>query len=283
MDEILRFGPHSRLSGVLTGTRSDGAPILVLPSAGLIPRAGPFRLHVELAHRLARHGIRTFRYESPGVGETPRLKGCGPREAALEAIGTLHRETGQTRFVVGGVCSAADAAWMAAQDDTRVGGLVMIDGISFIGPWFHLARARDVLRRGPQAWPGIAARLVRRLPPGGRAGGDSSMYREWPSQAVARRQFTGLVERGVRSLWIFTGGYTDRFLHPRQFYWGLGAGTRDPRVSMRYWPDCDHTFYARSHRERLLDTMEAWLTGIAWSADTTPVDSRPSAVEEAAA
>lgn len=87
------------------------------------------------------------------------------------------------------------------------------------------------------------------------------MYREWPSQSEARHQFSGFVERGVRSLWIFTGGYTDRFLHPRQFRWSLGAGTRDPRVSMHYWPDCDHTFYARRHRDRLLDTVETWLVG----------------------
>ncbi|WP_145985498.1 alpha/beta fold hydrolase [Marilutibacter maris] len=261
MDTILRFGPRSRLSGVLTGSARSDAPILVLPSAGLIPRAGPFRLHVELAHRLARHGMRTFRYESPGVGETPRLKGCGVREAAVEAIEALSRETGQRRFVVGGVCSAADAAWAAACDDTRVAGLIMIDGVTFTGPWFHLARAGDVLRRGPRAWPGVAARLMHRLPQGGRAGGDSSMYREWPSQSEARHQFSGFVERGVRSLWIFTGGYTDRFLHPRQFRWSLGAGTRDPRVSMHYWPDCDHTFYARRHRDRLLDTVETWLVG----------------------
>jgi hypothetical protein len=28
---------------------------------------------------------------------------------------------------------------------------------------------------------------------------------------------------------------------------------------MHYWPDCDHTFYARQHRDRLLGTIEQWM------------------------
>ena len=34
---------------------------------------------------------------------------------------------------------------------------------------------------------------------------------------------------------------------------------RDRRVVMHYWPDCDHTFFAKAHRDRLLDTVERWL------------------------
>ena len=65
-------------------------------------------------------------------------------------------------------------------------------------------------------------------------------------------------ERG-HSLWVYTGGYATTFQHPRQFAWSFGAVTRDPRVTMLFWPDCDHTFFARSHRDRLLDTVDRWL------------------------
>lgn len=259
METIVRFGPQGRLVGLLSGAPAVGVPTLVLPNAGLLPRAGPFRLHVELARRLAGHGIRTFRFEAPGVGETPRINGWGSREATIAAIDQLAREHGCSRFVVGGVCSAADAGWTAAVADERVDALVMLDGISFTGPWFHFARIADVLRRSPREWPGVLKRWWERLRRNEDAP-DIGDYREWPDRDETQRQFNALLARDVRSLWIYTGGYTDRFLHPRQFAWSMGAAARDRRVAMHYWPDCDHTFYARAHRDRLLATVERWLT-----------------------
>lgn len=109
MERIVQFGPEGRLVGILSGgTQADDSPTLVLPSAGLIPRSGPFRLHVELARRLEGHGLRTFRFEVPGVGETPRPQGWGSRETTLAALDHLANGYGCRRFVVGGVCSAAD-------------------------------------------------------------------------------------------------------------------------------------------------------------------------------
>jgi hypothetical protein len=31
-------------------------------------------------------------------------------------------------------------------------------------------------------------------------------------------------------------------------------------VAMHYWPDCDHTYFARAHRDRLLVAVEDWMT-----------------------
>ena len=258
MDRIIRFGPERRLVGVFSGgCLPANAPTLVLPSAGLLPRGGPFRLHVELARRLAPRGVRTFRFEVPGVGETPRLPGCGSAEAARAALDCLAADHGCQNFIIGGLCSAADVGWHAAVHDKRVRGVLMIDGVSFVGPWFHLARMGNLLRRPPGEWTGVMRRKWRRARTAV-ATPDLADYREWPSREQARQQFAGLLERDVRSLWIYTGGYRDRFLHRRQFGWSFGAAASDDRVAMHYWPDCDHTFYARTHRDRLLDTVERW-------------------------
>lgn len=274
MDRIVQFGPQGRLTGVLSGVSLPAnAPTLVLPSAGLLPRAGPFRLHVELARRLAARGVRTFRFDSPGVAEAPRLAGFGTREATLAALDHLASEFGCQRFVVGGLCSAADAGWCAAVEDRRVAAVLLLDGISYVGPWFHVARIAHLLRRPARDWPGVVARLWQRLRPGSGSGSvarDMGDYREWPDRAQAQRQFSGLLARDVRSLWIYTGGYADRFMHPRQFSWSFGAAAQDHRVTMHYWPDCDHTFYDRSHRDRLLATIENWLVGLAAPAAAGP-------------
>lgn len=259
MNTIVKFGPHDRLVGILSGaSTSRKIPTLMLPNAGLVPRAGPFRLHAELAQRLAALGMQTFRFDVPGVGEAPHLDGFGAREAVRSAMDQLAASHGCTTFAVGGVCSAADLGWRTAMDDERVRAVLLLDGISFTGPWFHYARFIGVLRRAPREWIGLLVRLLSRL----RQGGGPlrvDYYREWPDRSEARRQFAELVAREVRLLCVYTGGYSERFLHPRQFVWNFGPAARDPRVTLRYWPDCDHTFFARDHRERLLDIIEEWL------------------------
>ena len=261
---FVRFGPENRLTGVLSGIHGTG-PTLLLPSAGLQPRSGPFRLHVELAQRLATHGIRSFRYDVPGVGEAPRLADCDAVRATMAAMDRLEAEHGCRSFAVGGICSAADIGWEVAALDRRVTALLQADGICFAGPWYHYARVLGLLRRLPREWRRFARALPARLRSGSGGGGglDSSAYRTWPDLARVRREFTQLLDRDARLLFIFSGAYEDCFVHPRQFGWTFGPAARDPRVTMHFWRDCDHTYFGGVQRERLIGTIEQWMLGMA--------------------
>lgn len=275
METIVRFGPGARLVGILSGADlPPDAPVLVLPNAGLVPRAGPFRLHVQLARRLAPLGLRTFRFDLPGVGESARAPGLDHGQATLAALEHLCASLHGARFAVGGICSAADAGWLAALSNERVAGVVMLDGMCYTGPWFQFARVRAALRRGPRHCFGVARRLVRRH----RAGADTDTppmdLRDWPPLEQARAQMATLLGRGVRLLCIYSGGIGDYFLDARQFGWTFGAAARDPRVRLHHWRDCDHTYFARRHRERLLDTVVTWLVKDVFPA--TPVRPEPS-------
>lgn len=266
---IVRFGPDGQFTGVLTGDPGAASnPVLLLPSAGLQPRSGPFRLHVELGERLAASGIRTFRFDAPGVGEAPRVTGFDAIAATRAAMDALEAGQGGMQFIVGGICSAADIGWSAAVQDERVAALLMLDGIAFTGLWFAYARTLDRLRRVPREW----RRMLRdaRRNGGGGEGLSSADFRDWPTHAQAREQFARLVARGTHMLWIYTGGYTDRFQHARQFRWAFGAPAADPRIAMHYWPDCDHTFYARTHRDRLIGRIDAWIAGLKEAATLKP-------------
>lgn len=259
-DEVfVRFGPGGQLNGVLCNAASDG-PILLLPSAGLQPRSGPFRLHALLARHLAAHGIRSFRYDIPGVGEAPRMPSCDATQATVAAMDQLQAMHGCRTFAIGGICSAADTGWDVASADPRVIALLLLDGVCFAGPWYRYARVLDLLRRLPREWRHFARRMPARLR--GDGGLDSNAFRSWPSHAQAREQFAQFVARGMRLLCIFSGGYADRFLHPRQFAWSFGEPTRDPRVTLHYWPDCDHTYFSAAQRERLIDTITRWMAGL---------------------
>ncbi|QNP40686.1 alpha/beta hydrolase family protein [Lysobacter solisilvae (ex Woo and Kim 2020)] len=259
-DAFVRFGPGGQLVGVLSGPRTEGRPVLLLPSAGLQPRSGPFRLHWILAQRLAAAGICSFRYDVPGVGEAPRLPGCDATQATIAAIEQLQSMHGVRTFAIGGICSAADTGWDAAVADPRITGLLLLDGLCFRGPWHRYARILGLLRRLPKEWRHFARKASGRLR--GDASLDSNAFRTWPTQAQAREQFAQMVARDMRLLCIFSGGYADRFLHPRQFRWSFGAPAMDPRVAMHYWPDCDHTYFGKGQRERLLATVVEWMRSL---------------------
>lgn len=260
MNTIERFGPERRLTGVLSGPPTTGL-ILLLPSAGLQPRAGPFRLHTELAARLSARGMRTFRFDVPGVGEAPRLNGLDAGEATLAAIDHLGAAHGGRRFAVGGVCSAADTGWEVANMDARVSAVLLLDGLCYTGPWYQYGRVIDRMRRIPTQWRRMLRSARRRM--GEAKGLDSTAFRTWPSRDTARNQFEQLVKRDVRMLWIFSGGYAERFIHPRQFAWTFGPPVKDPRVTMHYWPDCDHTYFGSTQREKLIGTVQDWMEGMA--------------------
>jgi acetyl esterase/lipase len=267
------FGPDSRLVGVLTGATTGEQAILVLPNAGLVPRAGPFRVHVEIAQRLAARGIRTFRFDLPGAGESPHLAGIDARSATQAALDHLATRGIATRFVVGGVCSAADRGWIAAVDDPRVVGVVLLDGVAFKGPWFQFSRVASLLGR-PREWMAF----VRRRIASSRGGGDeaasliTAAYRDWPTRAEAHAQLAAMIARNVRLFFVYTHGVAEYLRDPRQLVWSFGAAFKDPRVTCHYWRDCDHTFYARFVRTRLLDALEAWFVG-AFGAGKEPHDT----------
>jgi hypothetical protein len=258
MPTLERFGPERRLVGVLSGAGAASQPVLVLPNAGLVPRAGPFRLHVEIAQRMEQRGIRTFRFDLPGVGESPHLAGMDAQAATRAALDHLAERGIAERFVVGGICSAADRGWLTALDDARVAGVVLLDGVCFTGPWFQLARIAGVLKRPPQHWLGVLRRHAGAGAGEAAAAPAASAYREWPTREQARAQLGTLLARDVRVLFVYTRGVSEYFRDPRQFAWSFGDAARDPRVSFHYWRDCDHTFYARAARQRLLDTLECW-------------------------
>lgn len=258
-DVLVRFGPGGRLTGVLSGPAGAG-PTLLLPSAGLQPRSGPFRLHTLLAQRLAARGIRSFRYDIPGVGEAPRLADCDATQATLAAMDLLEFEHRSRTFAIGGICSAADTGWDVATVDPRIVALLLLDGVCFAGPWYRYARVLGLLRRLPKEWRHFARKVPGRLR--GNASLDSNAFRTWPGHAEAREQFAQFVARDMRLLCIFSGGYADRFLHPRQFEWSFGPPARDPRVAMHYWPDCDHTYYGRAQRDRLIARVADWMVAL---------------------
>lgn len=248
---------HGRF-GVLHEPVGPSPVLFVLLNAGAVHRQGPFRLYVRLARCLAALGVGSFRFDQPGVGDAVNAAERPQLTLLADVLDRLQACTGCERFVVGGICSAADAGWQLALRDARVQGLLLLDPVAFGPRWFWLGR---LLRpRSPMAF---LKALQRRLLPRPDAAGSPQLpteadYREWPKPAEAPAQLASLCTRGVEMLFLYTGGIAHYFLHRRQFAATFGAAAHDRHVQFDYWPEVDHLFYRPTDRERLIEHICTW-------------------------
>jgi hypothetical protein len=254
--------PAGRI-GVLTRpaeARSSRGLAVILPNAGYIHRPGPFRLHVALARRLAERGITCLRLDQPGVGDALGAAERPLPELMQGVLDAVQAATGIQRFVVGGICSAADLGWRMALLDPRVRGLLLLDPLARRGaPGFRLGQLRMLLARGPGGWLALLRRRLRRAPTEAVAAGpDDAALRDWPRPGEEAEQLERLLAEGVELFMLYTGGAARYMTHLKQVRAGFGPGLGSAQVQLQHWRDCDHLFYRPDHRERLIAAVCAW-------------------------
>lgn len=248
------FGPGAKLVGVLSEpTRQPRDAAVVLISAGVTPKAGPFRLYVELARRLAGDGFRTLRFDLGGIGDSgepcrdlPLQQRTGRQIAA--ALDYLSARFGAGNFVLAGLCSGAEDSFRHAEHDGRVTRVVMVDPFAYRSAgfaWRHLAyRARRRLLR--------AAGLYRPLAP---AGPPPLVRYEYIAREEASRILRALLQRRVRLEFIYTGGMSERFNHRGQLRRMFGGIDFQGLVGVDYLPSLDHTQPVRAERSVLVEAI----------------------------
>ena len=243
--------------GILSGASGDRASgvCLILFNAGFIHRSGPFRLHARLSRQLAAAGHAAFRFDAPGIGDSIARSDQPLLQTMLASMDVLEHTFGYSRFVVGGLCSAADLGWQVAIADPRVVGLLSIDGLARQGTWYRIARLQRALRKSPREWANTLFRHARAAAQVHIA--DDSL-RDWPAPGTERGQFAALMQRRVELFSLFTGG-ASYFLHARQFEETYGRAVNAASVAFHHWPQCDHTFFAESDRRALIRVLADWM------------------------
>ena len=252
-DRILEVG---KLFGLLSQPEGPArSACVVLLNAGFMPRSGPFRLHVRLARQLAVRGYPVLRFDLPGVGDSLAHAECAQRLIVREFFDAVQPHTGCTRFVVGGICSAASLGWQVALDDPRVVGAILIDAVARRTFSYKLGLLRRAWRKPLPTW---AAKLRRMVSGEDRDAGEGDLLADWPAPGAERGQLQELVARGVELYFLYTGG-TSYFLHRGQFSETFGAAARADTVNFHHWPRCDHLFYDAADRNELVTAIGAWL------------------------
>jgi len=282
MEKAVVFGPERSLVGVWT---EPAAPVpgnervaVIMINSGIIHHAGAWRLHVRVARALAEIGVASLRFDLSGIGDSGYgLQPESLNESVLrdmdEAIQYVGETRGWRRIVMMGLCSGAVDAIQAAHRQDAVVGAIAIDLLGDFRNWRHYAvhyghrllrveswKSTVLLKNGTiERWFRAAAA---RLTPG------STPNEDPPQLDGGRRPMTRqevgntlrvLVGRDVKLLCAFSSGLEDNYNHHGQFaevFPGLAA---DPRTTVVFFRDADHTFSDREQQRGLITLIVDWM------------------------
>ena len=269
-EKICQFGPKNHLVGVLTtpdeSKAVSGAPVAVILNAGIVHRIGPFRLHVDLARQLANHGFSTMRMDLSGLGDSQARPGkldSNQSRAILDvadALDYLEKETGTAKFVVLGLCSGAFNAHQVSVKDSRIVGSVFLDGIVFrtFGFYFRWYASRLFNLR---YWRNFIKRRLNNGPGKSEIEGATLAEGEFFGEELDRdsviRDLTGMLDRGVRMLFLYTDGYDD-ICGRSQFKEMYGLRPDDGQLQVEYYPKSEHTFRLIENRKAACQRVTSW-------------------------
>lgn len=270
-ERTLVFGPEQNLVATLTPPVAvTGQPpfAVLLTNVGINPRCGPYRLNVEVARRFAEVGIPSLRYDLSGLGDSARCSsGLSLADQWVQdtraAMDALQRETGIQQFVMVGLCSGADIAYLTAPVDRRLRGVVLFD--PYLYPTIRTA-VRGVLYRVRAQGLLTTLRLIgRRIgrvtrrqlgsAPAPAAGVGSTM--RYGASAPPLDEFAGrigdIVDGGARVLFLYSGSYPYYYNYDRQVVDNLRPYGLDDKIEYGLIREADHVLMGVAGRRRFID------------------------------
>ena len=253
-ESCCQFGPGGALAGILSEpvgpARGRG---VVLVSAGVTPKFGPFRLYTELARRLARDGFPTLRFDLGGLGDSAQAYEARPLEQRTRlqlgaSLDYLSQRFAVDGLALAGLCSGAEDAFRHAEHDARVKRVVLIDPFAYKTAGFAWRHVRDRARRRVLRALGIFRPLTRHT-------ADSLVNYAYLAPTESTRILQHLLQRNVRLDFVYTGGMSQSFNHRQQLR-AMFPGT-DFRglVEVEHFPRLDHTQLLQADRRTLIDAI----------------------------
>jgi pimeloyl-ACP methyl ester carboxylesterase len=259
-EQAFRFGRAGHLVGIAGLPSATPANIgIIVLNAGLVHRTGPFRLHVAIARRLNACGYPTLRFDLSTLGDSAASDESLPRAQQVradvaDAMDLLGEQAGCTRFVLVGLCSGAENAHLVACSDPRVAGAIFLDGFAYRTPGFLWRHYLPKLASPVRIW-----RFVRRRLRPSRQVAAPDFGVAVPPLAQVRVELADMLRRGLKLCFVYSGGTSEYFNHPRQFRECYGAVADHPGAHLEYFGTADHTYILEDDRRQLVDAIERWL------------------------
>ena len=253
-----QVGPGGRLAGIVTEPAGAPRRALVLVSAGLVPKFGPYRLYTELARRVAEDGTVTLRFDLGGIGDSGHGASGAPLRARTEleirsAVDWLCERYRVKDLTLAGLCSGAEDSFRSAAVDERVTGVVLIDPFAYGTRTNAFQHALHRVGRRTLRALGLYAPAARPTTLGTRHRPRAVSYR-YMEKAEALPILRRLVERDAHVHFVYTAGARHAFTHVRQlaaeFELELGDG-----VTLDHFPHLDHTQLLAQDRRIVVETI----------------------------
>lgn len=271
------FGRYQSLVGILTDPspnlspqQRSNEPAVILLNSGILHHVGPNRLYVRIARNLAEAGMTSFRFDYSGIGDSEIRKDNIPVEQWVisetqEAMTFLQERKGITQFILAGICSGADIAFLTAREDRRVCGTVLIDIYAKSSLAYTLYAYRSQLMQ-MRSWLKLLS---------GRSDFWSSVKHAISKDKI-RRKSTGsgeegrlsektlvshaelLVRKGVHLMFIYSGGSPAYYNYRKYFKQGLSAVEPMENVETRIIEEADHGFTLLEYQELLIELIHNW-------------------------
>ena len=272
------------LPGILHPGAPDASRGVLVVVGGPQYRVGSHRQFVLLARDLAAAGVPVLRFDCRGMGDAEgEFPGFEDLDADLAAaIDAFFTQVPSLReVVIWGLCDAASAALFYAGSDTRVRGLVLLN------PWlrtgagearaylrhYYLARLFNPdlwrkIRRGEFAFGAALRGLLDLIMRAGRGARESARQALVPAASAAVAP-APLPERMADGWQCFTGPIllilSGDDLTAAEFRDTTRASRRwrrllaEPRVTIRDYPEANHTFSRREWRDQVAVWTRDWL------------------------
>lgn len=257
-----RFGRARHLVGVAGQPDGTPGPVgVILLNAGLVPRVGPFRLHVSLARHLNALGYATLRFDLSNLGDSGVDDGARSREKQVaadvaDAMQLLAEHSGRSRFVLIGLCSGAANAHAVACEHPDVAGAVFLDGYAYTTLGFRL---RHYLPKLLRTHPLRVLKSIKRRVQATRQGQDPLFAVEFPPRMQVVTELADMLDRGLKLYFVYSGGASGYFNHVRQFRECFGAIALKPGVRVSYFEQADHTYVLSEDRKALAGVIGDWM------------------------
>jgi hypothetical protein len=267
-EEVLLAGDG--LVGIVSlpaGDPDPDRPALLILNSGVIHRVGACRLSVKLARRMASAGHVSCRFDHSGIGDSPPSRSglevdAGQVSEIVDVMNAVERRTGVSRFLLYGLCSGARAGFHAALDDSRVVGIVQVDGFAYRTPRHYLLKGIRRLRHF-RTVPRVLGRwLGLRKPPVREEAGADMWVQEWPDyppRGEVAAGYARLVERGVRIHAIYTGSWKDEYNYRRQFFEMYQGVEFRGMLTLCYLPHAQHILPHPEDQERVVEGVAGWV------------------------
>ncbi len=271
-EQAYTFGNSALLVGIYTntpeGTTKNNAPTVLLLNSGLLHRAGPFRLHVDLARKLSVLGFPVFRFDLSSIGDSGKHHDSRPREEQIlsdikQAMDFLSACKGAKKFVAMGLCTGADNAHKISVRDARICGAVFLDGYCYPSTGYYLRLYGQKLLN-PAVWWRAVKRTVLKPMPRNDELSDANDQREdnyfWklPPKQKTKSELKILVNRNVNLLYIYTGS-NDFVNYKNQLAASMKSIKFGNQLQEEYLKDAEHTYPLSIDRKQMMSIICDWM------------------------